>query len=82
MRAFGPSYGIFSPAEAHMNVHVSYKAGKTPEVEHEFRHQLQRLQRRLQVFKPDLVHFHAIVEQENNRARWRRKSRVRARLRR
>jgi RNA polymerase sigma factor (sigma-70 family) len=49
-----------------MNVHVSYKAGKTPEVEHEFHHQLQRLQRRLQVFKPDLVHFHAIVEQENN----------------
>ena len=49
-----------------MNVHVSYKTGKTPEVEREFHHQLQRLQRRLQVFKPDLVHFHAIVEQENN----------------
>jgi RNA polymerase sigma factor (sigma-70 family) len=50
-----------------MNVQVSYKAGKTPEVELEFRHQLQKLQRRLQVFKPDLVHFHAVVEQENNR---------------
>ena len=58
--------GNLLPAEAHMNVHVSYKTGKTPEVEHEFHHQLQRLQRRLQVFKPDLVHFHAIVEQENN----------------
>jgi RNA polymerase sigma factor (sigma-70 family) len=51
-----------------MNVHVSYKTGKTPEVEREFHHQLQKLQRRLQVFKPDLVHFHAIVEQENNRS--------------
>lgn len=50
-----------------MNVHVSYKAGKTPEVEREFRHQVQRLGRRLHVFKPDLVHLHALVEQERNR---------------
>jgi RNA polymerase sigma factor (sigma-70 family) len=52
-----------------MNVHVSYKAGKTPEIEREFHYQLQKLQRRVQIFKPDLVHFHAVVEQENNRAR-------------
>src|ERR1700686_2749087 len=51
-----------------MNVHVSYKAGKTADVEREFQHQLQKLERRLQVFKPALVHFHAIVEQENNRS--------------
>jgi RNA polymerase sigma factor (sigma-70 family) len=51
-----------------MNVHVSYKAGKTPDVEREFQHQLQKLQRRLQVFKPDLVHLHAIVDQEKNRS--------------
>jgi RNA polymerase sigma factor (sigma-70 family) len=51
-----------------MNVHVSYKAGKTPDVEHEFQHQLQKLQRRLHIFKPDLVNFHAIVEQENSRS--------------
>jgi RNA polymerase sigma factor (sigma-70 family) len=51
-----------------MNVHVSYKAGKTADVEREFQHQLQKLERRLQVFKPDLIHFHAIVEQENNRS--------------
>ena len=51
-----------------MNVHVSYKAGKTPDVEREFQHQLQRLERRLQVFKPDLVSFHGIVEQENHRS--------------
>jgi RNA polymerase sigma factor (sigma-70 family) len=48
-----------------MNVHISYKAGKTSTIEHEFQHQLLKLQRRLQVFKPDLVHFHAIVTQEN-----------------
>src|SRR4029077_10013088 len=68
MRACGPSLWDLLPAEAHMNVHVSYKAGKTPDVEHEFQHQLQKLQRRLHVFKPDLVNFHAIVEQENSRS--------------
>jgi len=51
-----------------MNVHVSYKAGKTPEVEREFLHQIQKLRQRLQVFKPDLVHLHAYVEQGNNRS--------------
>ncbi|HEY2497065.1 MAG TPA: sigma-70 family RNA polymerase sigma factor [Candidatus Angelobacter sp.] len=49
-----------------MNVHISYKAGKTPEVEREFHYQLEKLERRLQVFKPDLVHFHAGIDQENN----------------
>jgi RNA polymerase sigma factor (sigma-70 family) len=48
-----------------MNVHISYKAGKTPDVEREFKHQLEKLQRRLQVFKPELVHFHAILELQN-----------------
>jgi RNA polymerase sigma factor (sigma-70 family) len=57
--------GIFSHAEAHMNVHISYKAGKTPDVEREFQLQLRKLERRLQVFKPDLVHFHAILEHKN-----------------
>ncbi|HLW55420.1 MAG TPA: sigma-70 family RNA polymerase sigma factor [Candidatus Angelobacter sp.] len=51
-----------------MNVHVSYKAGKTPEVEREFQHQVQRLGRRLHVFKPDLIHLHALVNQERSRS--------------
>jgi RNA polymerase sigma factor (sigma-70 family) len=51
-----------------MNVHVSYKAGKTPEVEREFQHQIQKLRQRLQVFKPDLIHLHAFVEQANSRS--------------
>src|SRR6476661_5806964 len=50
-----------------MNVHVSYKAGKTPDIEREFKHQIQKLQPRLQVFKPDLVHLHAVVESDNDR---------------
>ena len=49
-----------------MNVHVSYKAGKTPDVEREFQHQIHKLGRRLHVFKPDLVHLHAFVEQDNS----------------
>jgi RNA polymerase sigma factor (sigma-70 family) len=48
-----------------MNVHISYKAGKTPDVEREFQLQIAKLQRRLQVFKPELVHLHAIVDHEN-----------------
>jgi RNA polymerase sigma factor (sigma-70 family) len=51
-----------------MNVHVSYKAGKTPEVEREFQHQIEKLGRRLHVFKPDLVHLHAFVNKGNSRA--------------
>lgn len=51
-----------------MNAHVSYKAGKTPDVEREIQHQLQKLERRLHVFKPELVHLRAIVEQENSRS--------------
>ena len=49
-----------------MNVHISYKTGKTPEIEREFQHQLKRLETRLQVYKPDLVHFHAIVDRLNS----------------
>ncbi|MCI0349661.1 MAG: hypothetical protein L0Z53_09575, partial [Acidobacteriales bacterium] len=51
-----------------MNVHISYKAGKTSDLEREFNHHIQKLQRRLQVFRPELVHLHAIVEQKATRA--------------
>src|SRR6476661_2990636 len=67
MRACGPSVRDLLPAEAHMNVHVSYKAGKTPDIEREFKHQIQKLEPRLQVFKPDLVHLHAVLEPDNDR---------------
>jgi len=54
-----PSY---SKAEALMNVHVSYRLPKAPAVEKDVQHQIERLQKRLQVFRPDLVHLRGVVE--------------------
>src|SRR5215471_5612980 len=66
--AYGLLPGLSLPVPRHfMNVHVSYKAGKTPEVEREFHNQITKLRRRLQVFKPDLVHLRAFVEQDGSR---------------
>jgi len=48
-----------------MNVQLVYKSGKTPDIEREFQHQLRKLERRLQIFKPDLVSFHATLDQRN-----------------
>jgi DNA-directed RNA polymerase specialized sigma24 family protein/ribosome-associated translation inhibitor RaiA len=45
-----------------MNVHVSFKAAKHSSVEHEFQSQVEKLQRRLQVFRPDLVHLKGVIE--------------------
>ncbi len=45
-----------------MNVHISYKAPKTPDCEREFSHHLEKLARRLQVFRPELVHLHGSLE--------------------
>jgi len=44
-----------------MNVHVSYKAAKAPEADREFQHHTEKLRRRLQVFRPELVHLHANI---------------------
>src|SRR5215471_7808601 len=66
--AYGLLPGLSLPVPRHfMNVHVSYKAGKTPEVEREFHNQITKLRRRLQVFKPELVHLRAFVEQDGSR---------------
>ncbi len=45
-----------------MNVHVSFKAAKHSSVEHEIQTQVEKLRRRLQVFRPDLVHLKGAVE--------------------
>jgi RNA polymerase sigma factor (sigma-70 family) len=45
-----------------MNVHVSYKVHKTPDLEKDFQHQIDKLRRRLQVFRPELVHLKGLVE--------------------
>jgi DNA-directed RNA polymerase specialized sigma24 family protein len=48
-----------------MNVHFSYKDRKLPEVEKEINHQIEKLRKRLQVFRPELVHLKGSVEQKS-----------------
>ena len=50
-----------------MNVHITYKVIKTPDIEKEINHQIEKLRKRLQVFRPDLVHLKGIVEQNSPR---------------
>jgi RNA polymerase sigma factor (sigma-70 family) len=45
-----------------MNVHVSFKVHKTPDLEKEFQQQIDKLRRRLQVFRPELVHLKGLLE--------------------
>jgi len=35
-----------------MNVHISYRDRKTPDIEKEINHQIEKLGKRLQVFRP------------------------------
>src|SRR5271165_4997820 len=46
-----------------MNVHVSYRLNKIPAVEKDIQHQIERLQKRLQVFRPELIHLKGVVEE-------------------
>jgi RNA polymerase sigma factor (sigma-70 family) len=50
-----------------MNVHVSYKVHKTPDIEKEIGHQIEKIQKRLQVFRPELVHLKALIDQNSAR---------------
>ena len=40
-----------------MNVHFSYKIAKTTDLEHLLQQQTDKLNRLLQVFRPELVHL-------------------------
>jgi hypothetical protein len=40
-----------------MNVHFSYKLQRTPDLDREINHGTEKLQKRLQVFRPELVHL-------------------------
>jgi RNA polymerase sigma factor (sigma-70 family) len=51
-----------------MNVHVSYKVKKSSDLEQLINQSIEKLNRRLQVFNPDLVHLHAIIEERTARA--------------
>ena len=50
-----------------MNVHVSYKVHKTPDIEKEVSHQVEKIQKRLQVFRPDLLDLKAVIEENSAR---------------
>jgi RNA polymerase sigma factor (sigma-70 family) len=50
-----------------MNVHISYKVQKTPDIEKEINHQIEKLRKRLQVFRPELVHLKGIIEENSAR---------------
>jgi DNA-directed RNA polymerase specialized sigma24 family protein/ribosome-associated translation inhibitor RaiA len=45
-----------------MNVHFSYRLHKIPAVEKDIQHQIEKLQKRLQVFRPELIHLKGVVE--------------------
>lgn len=50
-----------------MNVHVSYHLPKQPAIEKDVQHHIEKLEKRLQVFRPDLVHLKGMVEEVSPR---------------
>ena len=46
-----------------MNIHFSYKVDKSPDLEQSIEQQIQKLRKRLQVFRPDLVSLYGTVDQ-------------------
>jgi DNA-directed RNA polymerase specialized sigma24 family protein/ribosome-associated translation inhibitor RaiA len=56
-----------SLAEVLMNVHVSYRLPKTPAVEKDIQHHIEKLRKRLHVFRPELVHLKGTVEENSPR---------------
>lgn len=50
-----------------MNVHVSYRLPKQPAVEKDVQHQIEKLEKRLQVFRPELIHLKGMVEEVSAR---------------
>lgn len=50
-----------------MNVHISYKIRKTPGIEKEISHCIEKLRTRLQAFRPELVHLKGLIEEHSPR---------------
>lgn len=46
-----------------MNVHISYRLPKFPAIEKDIQHQIEKLQKRLQVYRPELVHLKGVIEE-------------------
>jgi len=50
-----------------MNVHISYRDRKSSDIESDINHFIEKLGKRLQVFRPELVHLKCVVEQNSAR---------------
>ncbi|HSS97182.1 MAG TPA: hypothetical protein VLK33_09135 [Terriglobales bacterium] len=50
-----------------MNVHFSYRVNKTPDLEREINHLIEKLNKRLQAFRPELVHLKGSLEENSSR---------------
>jgi RNA polymerase sigma factor (sigma-70 family) len=50
-----------------MNVHISYKIQRTPDIDEEIQHWTTKVQKRLQVFRPELIHLKGLVDQNSGR---------------
>lgn len=50
-----------------MNVHIGYKVRKTPDIEKEVNTQVEKLRKRLQAFRPELIHLKGMVEENSPR---------------
>lgn len=50
-----------------MNVHIGYRVHRTPEVDREIQHWTEKVEKRLQVFRPELVHLKGLIEQNTAR---------------
>ena len=50
-----------------MNVHISYKLQRTPDIDKEIQHRTAKVQKRLQMFRPELVHLKGMLEQNTPR---------------
>jgi RNA polymerase sigma factor (sigma-70 family) len=46
-----------------MNVHISYRLHRTPALEKEIQNHIEKLRKRLQVFRPELIHLKGMVEE-------------------
>ena len=50
-----------------MNIHISYKVHRTPDIDQEINYWTEKVQKRLQVFRPELVHLKGSIEQNSPR---------------
>src|SRR6202142_4643916 len=50
-----------------MNVHIHYRDRKTPDIEKDINHLVEKLRKRVQYFRPELVHLKGMVEQNSPR---------------